>query len=94
MGSGGIDGAGAGNDSRAPDADLRDSRGRRGRGLSGLTRSLRSDRREDEDLVYADGLRYNLHPFAGLSGNAPDTNKLTCASRALAFLLLFTIEIQ
>ena len=41
-GSGGIDGAGAGNDSRVPGAG---SRGRRGRGLSGLTKSLRSDRR-------------------------------------------------
>ena len=54
MGSGAIDGAGTGNDSRVPDADHRDSPGRQGRSLLGLTRSLRSDRRKDEDLVKAD----------------------------------------
>ena len=45
-------------------------------------------------LVYADGLRCNLHLFAELPGNDPHTNKLTCASCALAFLLVFIIEIQ
>ena len=51
MESGGINGAGTGNDSRVPDADHRGSRGRQGRSLSGLTRSVCSDRRKDEDLV-------------------------------------------
>ena len=37
MRSEGIDGAGTGNDSRVPDADHRDSRGRQGRSLLGLT---------------------------------------------------------